>query len=720
MPHPVPIGEYEPTVPVEEGLRRVIPFQTPSHVGTALEGIGGQLERINQQAAQRDAAAYHGTTAASLRVAAEQHLLNNLQKPQEELDKNGGLLPSVMKDFQANADAALKGAPNALAARAIRQSIANIGAELSVRALHQQARAQITQRDQGLADAGDQVASAVELNPGSWKEAAAEQHTAIQHAGLDLETTLKRSHETDEKILTAAGRGFAKSDPEGTLKRINDQNDDLFSHLPLHVREAVETYAKGQYVEKHALAIQGVYESQGTSAGARALAGIDKDKSIPEELRDPIRAQVNRQVNEWRDQRREQFAQTIAGLETKIAKGEAGPAEMATAQNLFEKGAFNATQLASAAGGIARSEKKQADDSVSLEAVSQAYANGVPLDPKDKDVRDDVGLLFSALTRNVQQGSDEYANRAADIAKKTGVTPDPAITWARTQLNGGNGPTVAQAADLVMRLEEANPRSLAFADDPKTKAMAVGINAAVRAGTDPTMAVEIARKNAENTDNKMLDEQWKTQRIPAGQANALRARLKTDELYKPGIFTGLPDVPPAMQSEYDELTQQYYKYTGGDINQARDAAVSDLKHVWGVSEVNGKRELMPYAPERMFPGLTPEVIRADIKDSVGDQADPKKVRLVMDPERTARTAGAQWNLAAPNEHGLIDILRDERGRPLVYQLPVTKGDYAATKERLNAEAMSRARTLQTARHQEAMADQDFRESGEGSSGLMER
>jgi hypothetical protein len=84
--------------------------------------------------------------------------------------------------------------------------------------------------------------------------------------------------------------------------------------------------------------------------------------------------------------------------------------------------------------------------------------------------------------------------------------------------------------------------------------------------------------------------------------------------------------------------------------------------------------------------------------------DPKTVRLAPDPERTARTNGAQWNLVAPDQHGLPRTLYGENGRPLVYQLPVTQEDYAAIKDRFNAASMERARAEQ---HQRQIAGAAF-------------
>src|ERR1700676_234796 len=109
-----------------------------------------------------------------------------------------------------------------------------------------------------------------------------------------------------------------------------------------------------------------------------------------------------------------------------------------------------------------------------------------------------------------------------------------------------------------------------------------------------------------------------------------------------------------MQGEFDQLSQSYYKQTNGNLQQARQLAAQDLKRTWGVSEVNGQREIMQYAPEAMFPGLSAGVVRDDLAKTVADnadtfqKADPSKIRLTA-TDRTARTGGTDWALSVPDK-----------------------------------------------------------------------
>lgn len=702
MARPVPIGDYEEQVPVQEGLRRVIPEMRPGTVGEAISNLGGAVEKV----AQSQAAGYVGSAMAKLRLAAEQHLIDAGNKSQDDLAKAGGFTPSVMGDYQKSADAALEGAPNSLAKRLMQHGIAQVGQELTGRAMHIEAVARVAQSKNDAQTAIEHAASAVELNPDSWRDAGAEQIHSIRTLNVDPITATELQRDANQKIGLAAGRGYAKADPLGTLKRLDDPNDELLGGLTTEARAHVQQYARAQFVDQKAAGIVDQYGNQGVRAGVASLASMEKDQSIPVDLKDAVRDQVNRQVDQLRDQRREQHAGELASLESRIATGDAGgPKDRAHAWALYDSGALSPTQFASTMAGIARSEQSGVDDNADLEAARAAYQNGAALDPEHN--KKGVAKLFAELTQATTPGSQEYVNRAVDITARVGVAPEPAVSWARTQLVGGDPKSAAAAADLVSKLDNANSRALPFAEDGRTKALAGVISSAVSSGTDPQVAVELARRAQAlpKDDLEALDERWRKAKLGEQQPHALRTLMQTaNPEFKGGWFTSAPQIPTQMQGDFDQLTRQYYHDTGGDVALSRQLAARDVGHVWGVSRVNGGAEVMAYPPEHMFPGLTAETIREDIDTTAKGSpdlkgVDAKKIRLVEDPLRTARTGGAQWNLAAPDKNGLVQVLRGEDGNPLVYQLPITKNDYEAVRTNARNAALEQLRVEQ-ARHKD--------------------
>jgi hypothetical protein len=692
---------YTPQVQPEDLPRKLNPvMRGPGPVGNAIEQLG---EAVGQKY-QADSATWAGDQLGKLRVQAVQSL-ENMKAALPAGEDPGNFTEKYLAQFDKQAAPLVDSASaNPYARKMVEKGLGELRDTLATHTLGWEAAQRVAYRNDSIVKNLNAQLPLVEAHPEMADQVGSTLIDQINANGADPSARLQMARTMHEQLSLAAANGLARQDPKAVLDALNDPE-----HAPAALRdlndqqrEAVRNQASKHFVDQHVQTIQSVYENAGTSAGVKVLAQIDKDDTIPPELRDPIRDKLNQQLNAWRDQRREQFAPQIGQLETNIASENAGAQDKASAWDLYEKGALNTTQLSSALSGIERAEREGAKRGLSLEAARQAYEAGAPLDPQKADVKKGVGQLFSALTDNVPPGSSEYVNRATDVTAKVGVAPDPAISWARSSLVGGDAKSAAQAADLISRLDTANPRAVPYALDGKTKAIANTINEAVSSGTDPQTAVDMARKNAAlgDADVKTLNERWKSAKADAGQASALQGRLSDDPRFKPGLFTSVPQVPLAMQSEFDALTKDYYRYTGGDVKQARDLAAQDLAHTWGVSEVNGKREIMAYAPEAMFPGLTPAEIRDDIANTVKSEkalegTDAQKVQLVMDPRRTARTRGSEWNLSAPDEHGLMTVLKDSKGNPLVYRLPVTKEDFGAVRERQNEAAIEKARQQQS-------------------------
>jgi hypothetical protein len=126
--------------------------------------------------------------------------------------------------------------------------------------------------------------------------------------------------------------------------------------------------------------------------------------------------------------------------------------------------------------------------------------------------------------------------------------------------------------------------------------------------------------------------------------------------------------------------------------------------------VNGQRELMQYAPETMFPGLSASVVRNDVAKTVADNGalfqnvDPGQVHLTP-TDRTARSGGLDWSLMLPDKFGAYEPVVGKDGNPLVYRLPVGNNDYAAVRERQAQAALESARQTQQLRKDAAQGQE---------------
>lgn len=720
-------GIYRPEVSPEDLPRKHIAEESGISIGPGLEALGNAIGESEQKIQTQDAAAYVPGAMASLRVDSEQKI-TDASSNQQDVDKAGGLAPYVMDDFQKRVAQALKQAPNDIARRELQARIADYGADLQIRTMKQDAANRLAQRENTVINSANRAATAVELNPDSWQVAGVEQLSAIRSLGLDGASATRLQRSVDQTISEAAARGYAKQDPAGTLNRLNDPNDELLSDLSQEGRQRIEESARGLLVQNQADGIVNAWRTGGPNATAAAFTALDKS-NLPDDLKQRVVSQANSALEHFHVEQREQHADAITGLETGIASDQVPANARATAASLYHAGAFDQQQYAATLDGIVRAEKKAASQDDLFRYGVEAYRNRTPLDPQDHQDREAADELFTTMVHGVANGSSGYGNTAVDVTSRTGVIPDTAVSWARASLSGGSTQDAAAAANLLARLQETNPRASGFAIDEKTRALVGSINEAVSAGTSPDVAVNLARQNAAapKAQQEDLEQQWKEGKLAQGQAGALTGLLKADPTYKPGMFTSVPAVPPLMQGQFDQLTQQYYKFTGGNLQQARSLAAQDLKHTWGVTEVNGQRELMQYAPEAMFPGLTANVVRDDITQTVKDNAqafhhvdpttgklsntpvDPSTVRLVP-TDRTARTGGREWQLGAPDQWGAQDVLVGQDGNPLIYRLPVSQTDYASVRDRQNAAAMAEARSRQSG---QAKADTLMQTSQQG-------
>jgi len=482
--------------------------------------------------------------------------------------------------------------------------------------------------------------------------------------------------------------------------------------LPPAAQEALQQKVKVAVADNVSGSILKAYRDQGPVAGVKAFASIDARTDLDDQTKDQVRSDVQKGLGLWHDEARQKYSDALETLEQRIASGKADMADRSSIWTMYRAGALGPSEAGSAIGRLEKSQQKQVDTDAYAHAIDTAYQNGQPLDPKDKDIKDGVADLFTQYVTkaNVKPGSTEWINRGADIAAKTGVTPQPVIDWARTQLVSGLPQDAARAAQALQRQQDANPVGLAYATDDKTKALVKMINDATTAGTDPTIAVENARNilKLPDADKERLDQIWQKTNSGANATavSALSSKLKSLPGYDAGWFSSNPVVPPQMVGQFQELQHDYFKLTNGNLSQANDLAFNDLKNTWGISQANGKRELMQFAPEAMHPGLTTEALREDMQSSAkGHTPDPSKVRLLVTPE-TYDSNGTRFALGAPDKFGAYSALTDEKGRVLPYQIPDFTDTVKAAQAKAADAGMARLKAKQGAARESEQALMD--------------
>jgi hypothetical protein len=413
--------------------------------------------------------------------------------------------------------------------------------------------------------------------------------------------------------------------------------------------------------------------------GDAMLASLDSNKNLSTDDKIEIHKQYRAAREALSFERSRLHVEESGNLARSLAANGYGPELEAENVRLYDRGAISVDEYESNIGAMTRNQETSVEDGISTEAVQMAMNGGQGLDPTIKDHRDaaDAYLKDVVAKTGMTVGDPRYQAFVSEMVRKTNILPASADSWARISVLSGQPEQVATGAGFLGRVNEANPRAWNYADDPRIGAMVDQVNTFMKSGIVTERAFEMAHRNVyERTDAQraLLQDQYRVAIKDDDNSAALQDELDADENFDRAWFSGAPDAPLAMQAEFDSLVNQFFQLNNGDLTAARRMASDTVRATYGYTTVNGEPELMKYAPEKMFPGMTPEVIRHDVGaalQSVGYAGDASKVRLVPSPE-TERTSGRVFQLAELDEYGVPDVVLAPDNRAALYELPLGK------------------------------------------------
>lgn len=494
------------------------------------------------------------------------------------------------------------------------------------------------------------------------------------------------------------------ADKNGTLAReyFNAHQEDIKEFNP-RAAEAMERSIKSGIVGEKVEGAMQAYLSEGQAAGQKAAADLMKDPTL-----DPMeRMQAMGMLNRGLSERAEAMQQDpgvqaqIRSIDDAIAmkKGAGPPGDWAlgAVDSLVQRGALTFQQGEVKRDAVLRAQQIGSQNQISLDYVDDAFANSRPLDPK-KD-REAVNMWVAMHTMGQPPGSDAYNATVAEVMRRVGVMPTSAEEYGRTMMTSGNPQDAAKAARLFDVLDRTNHAAYEYGTDATVRAQAYGINEAVKAGASPEASVEQQREldKMDPAQRKLLDERWKNLK-PHGDAweafdkDLIRNGLAGDEHFTQRTFIGthpassVPQIPDEMAGEFAARAKEYFYLRGGNLNQAQQLALADLKRVWGVDTINGDRTIMKYAPGRMHPEIPEADIRRDLDNIAGDES------RLQEFGGTGTSQGMQWWVMKPDQFGAYSPVLGSNNMPRVYELP-TGGGLAALREQAAA-AETRARVQQ--------------------------
>ncbi len=235
--------------------------------------------------------------------------------------------------------------------------------------------------------------------------------------------------------------------------------------------------------------------------------------------------------------------------------------------------------------------------------------NNFPLDPTDKNNQEAADNYFE---KNLQSGfslrDENSLNAVAEIPSRTGIIPSQVKTIFNAGATSKDPEVVLPIAKMYGQIFDNNP---AAATDmpPSTMAYYTKVYELNRAGMPADKAIETAyhltyeqdERTKQRIASQVRDKDYMKDRDKAAQANI-------NSFYTLGGFSSPGVDKPGINNreylrDYQTLYDANFAETGGDAKLAQKMTDAQVKKTWGVTSVNGKEEIMKYAPEAAY-GIT--------------------------------------------------------------------------------------------------------------------
>jgi hypothetical protein len=684
MAREAPIGIFEPQVQADSAMpRRTIPSMSPGSIGEGLASLGNALDKKLSS----DAAASAASQLATTRVAVAKLSQDNQQK----YPTGDGYTASMLEGTQKISNdliAGAKGNPYLLAR--LKPALDNINSDVEIHSMGWEATTHAKWQTDSIRDSAQTDAAVVKMAPWTYESTLAEKAHANLNRNADPSVKIDTDKFLRSTYATAAVEGWIKQDPQAAIDSLQNPDKALapFKELTPQQSEAAMAGARRQLAENQGNAIAGAYQQGGWAAGNAAYGTIPKMPYDPE-LKEMIQTQANQGITAWQQQQRQKLDQPLLALETRLAVGNVKPDDGSRILQMHQAGVYTAEQAASKLGKVNDLLTQQDDANaggVAFQAMYDAHKRFDPEHSKKVDAAADLWFKAAISAANLQPGSQEWQNIAAEAFDRTNVLPPSVTSWARTALTGDDPKEGGAAAMTLARMGDiAAQRGIPYEIDAKTKAQTALIVKAVSAEVPPEKAFGLYKNIDEQPESvrKLNDAEFRKNRVQENNQQPLVEAFNAK--FGGGLFSSAPEIPDEVKADYNTLLHDYYIQTKGDAKAAAKLASDDiLQSGWGVTSVNGDKQWMKWAPEAL--GHDPAAIRADMEKAAGDLTpDPSSIRLV--PYRdTETTHGQKWNLQYVDKDGQPQVALGKNGMPLPYYLPSGQAEYEAAQAKKKAES----------------------------------
>jgi hypothetical protein len=257
------------------------------------------------------------------------------------------------------------------------------------------------------------------------------------------------------------------------------------------------------------------------------------------------------------------------------------------------------------------------------------------------------------------------------------IIPEDVNGLIRTTTRHGTADQKAWAADLISKIEDRAPEAMndfTAEDVTYSKSMANML----RYGLSPQEAVERLKDEFDPRKEDVIKlrkqafkDVIKNQNIRAD----IRAAIGSNGWFDSVDFPNNKNITDAMTADYRNIYEQEYIRCGDPVI-AKESANTLIKKTYGVSKINGRKEIMPFAPEQYYslPNTDNEWMRKQLIDTVKSldnykQIEDKNIGIVADSLTALDIKSKQrptYKITVRTDQG-YEILRDKNGNILQMQ-----------------------------------------------------
>lgn len=238
--------------------------------------------------------------------------------------------------------------------------------------------------------------------------------------------------------------------------------------------------------------------------------------------------------------------------------------------------------------------------------VSNAINYGIPLDPSSKSNKAATDSYYASHFANLNLSNEEQVTGVLKLVGNTGIIPTQLLSHLNAAAVTQDAKTVLPAADFVSRLYETNPTAITGMSKEK-QAFYLQVNQLRSVGVDDTKSVE----HAYNLTYKQTDDVKEQLSKDQSSTDYKNNRLKSAKGFVSDLgqifridpsATDKTNEAALFRNDYESLYDLNYRIAGGNDEIAKKMTNQQISRKWSITEINGKAELMKYAPEALYKG----------------------------------------------------------------------------------------------------------------------